>query len=188
MEIELKQTKSENDRLRAENERVEQDFNYFLQNKELSTAEVKEMKVELRDFKLRETRLLTDYAELEEENIMLQKQISGLRSSQVDFEGSKHEIRHMQEEVDLLNQQVEELSNLKKIAEKQLEESLESLQNEREQRYQLKKEMDAKLNSDSMYDLGNLAMSIKGAEDGGEGDSEEEATAGPSSSFEVWAV
>ena len=83
MEIELKQTKTDNERLRGEKERIEQDFNDFLQNKELSTAEVKEMKVELRDFKLRETRLLTDYAELEEENIMLQKQISGLRSSQV---------------------------------------------------------------------------------------------------------
>ena len=107
-------------------------------------------------------------------------------SSQVDFEGSKHEIRHLQEEVDLVTQQVEELSNLKKIAEKQLEESLEALQNEREQRYQLKKEMDAKLNSDSMYDLGNLAMSIQGAEDGegGEGD-DSEATALPSASYEV---
>jgi hypothetical protein len=41
------------------------------------------MKFELRDFKYRETRLLTDYAELEEENIMLQKQLSTLRSSQV---------------------------------------------------------------------------------------------------------
>ena len=102
----------------------------------------------------------------------------------MDFEGSKHEIRHLQEEVDLVTQQVEELSNLKKIAEKQLEESLEALQNEREQRYQLKKEMDAKLNSDSMYDLGNLAMSIQGAEDGGEGD-DSEATALPSASYEV---
>ena len=43
------------------------------------------MKTELRDFKHRETRLLTDYAELEEENIMLQKQISNLRSSQVSW-------------------------------------------------------------------------------------------------------
>ena len=107
-------------------------------------------------------------------------------SCQVDFEGSKHEIRHLQEEVDLVTQQVEELSNLKKIAEKQLEESLEALQNEREQRYQLKKEMDAKLNSDSMYDLGNLAMSIQGAEDGGGGEGDDsEATAVPSASYEV---
>jgi protein bicaudal D len=47
---------------------------------------------------------------------------------QVEFEGYKHEIRHLQEEVDVVNQQMEEMTNLKKIAEKQLEEALESLQ------------------------------------------------------------
>ena len=106
--------------------------------------------------------------------------------------------------------QVEELTNLKKIAEKQLEEALESLQAEREQRYldclpfldcnaivvdgdrgtsersawriswfwplhdmlctipcydltryALKKELDSKNNSESMYQLGNLALSIQ---------------------------
>ena len=35
-------------------------------------------------------------------------------------------------------------------------------QAEREQRYLLKKEMDVKLNSESMYNLGNLALSIHG--------------------------
>ena len=101
---------------------------------------------------------------------------------------------------------MEELTNLKKIAEKQLEEALESLQAEREQRflkslkmfkfsccsrcssfyvvlvvqdvqvvefddcvficilysrYALKKELDSKNNSESMYQLGNLALSIQ---------------------------
>ena len=86
--------------------------------------------------------------------------MSSLRSTTVEFEGAKHEIRHLQEEVEVLNSQVgisiifviwkklkshldldgddpaqvEELTNLKKIAEKQLEEALESLQAEREQR------------------------------------------------------
>lgn len=46
----------------------------------------------------------------------------------VEFEGYKHEIRHLQEELDVVNQQMEEMTNLKKIAEKQLEEALESLQ------------------------------------------------------------
>ena len=55
-------------------------------------------------------------------------QVSSLRSTTVEFEGAKHEIRHLQEEVELLNSQVEELTNLKRIAEKQLEEALESLQ------------------------------------------------------------
>ena len=87
--------------------------------------------------------------------------MSTLRSTTVEFEGAKHEIRHLQEEVEVLNSQVEELGNLKKIAEKQLEEALESLQAEREQRYALKKELDSKNNSESMYQLGNLALSIQ---------------------------
>ena len=87
--------------------------------------------------------------------------MSSLRSTTVEFEGAKHEIRHLQEEVEVLNSQVEELGNLKKIAEKQLEEALESLQAEREQRYALKKELDSKNNSESMYQLGNLALSIQ---------------------------
>ena len=87
--------------------------------------------------------------------------MSTLRSTTVEFEGAKHEIRHLQEEVEVLNSQVEELGNLKKIAEKQLEEALEALQAEREQRYALKKELDTKNNSESMYQLGNLALSIQ---------------------------
>ena len=115
MEIDLKQTKIENERVKAERDRIELELNDFLQSKELSIVEVKEMKTELRDFKQRETRLLTDYAELEEENIMLQKQISSLRSSQVEFEGSKHEIRHLTEEVELLKNRVEEAAEVEPL-------------------------------------------------------------------------
>ena len=84
----------------------------------------------------------------------------------IEFEGSKHEIRHLQEEVEVLNQQVMEQTNLKKIAEKQLEEALESLQAEREQRYNLKKEMDMKMNSESMINMGNLMRGLGGDEMG----------------------
>ncbi len=114
---------------------------------------------------VREARLLQDCTELEDENISLQKQVSTLRSSQVEFEGAKHEIRRLTEEVELLNSQVEELTNLKKIAEKQMEEALESLQAEREAKYALKKELDQKMNSESIYNLSNLALSIRGITD-----------------------
>ena len=33
-------------------------------------------------------------------------QVSSLRSTTVEFEGAKHEIRHLQEEVEVLNSQV----------------------------------------------------------------------------------
>lgn len=84
--------------------------------------------MELKDLKYRETRMMADYSELEEENISLQKQVASLRSSQVEFEGVKHEIRRMTEDLDLLNSQVEELTKLRQIAEKQMEEALEALQ------------------------------------------------------------
>lgn len=47
---------------------------------------------------------------------------------QVEFEGAKHEIRRLSEEIELLNSQVEELASLKKIAEKQMEDALTALQ------------------------------------------------------------
>lgn len=47
---------------------------------------------------------------------------------QVEFEVAKHELGRFQEELELLNQQVDELTKLRGIAEKQMEEALESLQ------------------------------------------------------------
>ena len=49
----------------------------------MTHLEIKEMRTDLKEYKMRETRMLSDYSELEEENIMLQKQISNLRTSQV---------------------------------------------------------------------------------------------------------
>ena len=49
-----------------------------------------------------------------------------LRFLQVEFEGSKHEIQRLQEDVEVYQQQVEELMKLKAIAEKQLKEALQS--------------------------------------------------------------
>ncbi|CAL4063262.1 unnamed protein product, partial [Meganyctiphanes norvegica] len=179
LELEAKQVKTELERVQSEKGRYANEFSEILKQKELSDHEKKQLKSELKDLKFRETRLFQDYAELEDENISLQKQISSLKSSQVEFEGAKHEIRRLQEETDVLNQQVEELSNLKKIAERQMEEALESLQAEREAKYALKKELDNRVNSESMYNLSNLAMSMKlsGSTDFGESDGEEEAPA-----------
>lgn len=161
MELDLKSTKVEVERLKTEKSGAMIELGNLKQENSLLETELKSLKGEVKEYRFRETRLLTDYSELEEENVLLQKQVSGLRSTTVEFEGAKHEIRHLQEELEVLNSQVEELTNLKKIAEKQLEEALESLQAEREQRYALKKELDTKNNSESMYQLGNLALSIQ---------------------------
>lgn len=44
------------------------------------------MREEIKEYKFRETRLLQDYTELEEENITLQKLVSTLKQSQVSIQ------------------------------------------------------------------------------------------------------
>jgi protein bicaudal D len=55
---------------------------------------------------------------------------------------------------------------LKKIAETQMEEALQALQSESEAKYALKKELDGHINRESMYNISNLAYSIRGMDDG----------------------
>lgn len=128
LENELRQNRHELERVTMERDRMLQENSDIGRDKSDTEAERMRLKAEVKELKFRETRMLTDYSELEEENISLQKQVSSLRSSQVEFEGAKHEIRRLAEEIELLHSQVEELANLKKIAEKQMEEALEALQ------------------------------------------------------------
>lgn len=53
--------------------------------REAATAETerRNARADVREMRTRETRLLADYSELEEENISLQKQVAALKSSQV---------------------------------------------------------------------------------------------------------
>ncbi|XP_035222070.1 protein bicaudal D-like isoform X1 [Stegodyphus dumicola] len=159
LEKELKQARQEVSRVGVEKERILQENIDLAKNCDVSEWEKRNYKAELKELKLREARLLSDNNELEEENISLQKQISSLRSSQVEFEGAKHEVRRLQEELEAAQGQIEELFSLKRIAEKQLEEALEALQSEREQKYALKKELDQRVNSESIFNINNLGFS-----------------------------
>lgn len=159
------QIRHELGRVQAEREHAMQEREELSKEHQQTEIERKTLRTELRECRFRETRLLQDYSELEDENISLQKQVSGLRSSQVEFEIAKHENRRLTEVVEWLNVQNEELSNLKGIAEKHMEEALESLQVEREAKYALKKELDQRMNSESIYNLSNLALSIRGITD-----------------------
>uniref|UniRef100_A0A182N8P6 Protein bicaudal D n=1 Tax=Anopheles dirus TaxID=7168 RepID=A0A182N8P6_9DIPT len=165
LENETKQLRHELDRVTSERDRMLQENAEIGRDKSGTEAERARLKAELKDMKYREARMLADYSELEEENISLQKQVSSLRSSQVEFEGAKHEIRRLTEEIELLNSQVEELASLKKIAEKQMEDALTALQVERENKYALKKELDTHINRESMYNISNLAYSIRSMEE-----------------------
>ncbi|MGH0123330.1 UNVERIFIED_CONTAM: hypothetical protein FKN15_067779 [Acipenser sinensis] len=136
-------------------------FSVF-QNNEMLELQRTRMKDEIREYKFRETRLLQDYTELEEENIMLQKLVSTLKQNQVEYEGLKHEIKCLEEETVLLNSQLEDALRLKEISESQLEEALDTLKNEREQKNNLRKELSQYISmSDSMYST-HLSISVDG--------------------------
>lgn len=80
-----------------------------------------------------------------------------LKQNQVEFESSKHEILRLQGDLEDFNMQLDELGGLKRIVEKKLEEALTSLGQEREQKHNLKKELDQRITQESMFNLSNLA-------------------------------
>lgn len=157
LERELKQVRHELECVQAEKERYLQENTELSKQTEVMEWERKNLRSELKELKFRESRLLTDNNELEEENISLQKQVSSLKSSQIDLETSKHEVRRLTEELEALQAQLEEFEHLKRIAERQMEEALEALQSEREQKYAVKKELDKRINSESILNLSSFA-------------------------------
>ncbi|XP_033647374.1 protein bicaudal D homolog 2-like isoform X3 [Asterias rubens] len=153
----LTHTKIENERLHARH------IELVMQTEKLEAAK-KTCKDDIRDTKFRESRLLQDYSELEEENIAMQKQISMLKSSVVEYEAMKHENRRLTEETQYLNTHIEDLIRLREIADKQIEETLQALEAEREQKHYLKKQLDQAMimemeafNNDLMNSSGLLA-------------------------------
>lgn len=56
------------------------------QNCEMVELQRNQLRDDIKEYKFRESRLLQDYTELEEENISLQKQVSVLKQSQVRAE------------------------------------------------------------------------------------------------------
>jgi len=75
---------------------------------------------------------------------------------QIEFESTKLENRRLRDEVSDLSAELEAVEQLKFIAEKNLAEALELLQQEREQRHGLKKELDQRVASEAMYGLQTL--------------------------------
>jgi len=96
------------------------------------------------------------------ENQKSDSQVSVLKSSQIEFESSKHEVRRLMDENDVLQAGFEEQEKLRQMAEKQMEDALVSLQHEREQRLALKREMDTLRSQDALSQLNSLAHSFLG--------------------------
>ncbi|XP_073694640.1 protein bicaudal D homolog 1-like isoform X2 [Garra rufa] len=140
-QAELKSSRSHASCTEAENERLGTILQELRESNEMLELQRSRMREEIREYKFREARLLQDYTELEEENISLQKLVSTLKQNQVEYEGLKHEIKVLEEETALLNSQLEDALRLKDISETQLEEALDSLKSEREQKNTLRKEL-----------------------------------------------
>ncbi|KAL4624931.1 protein bicaudal D1-like [Arapaima gigas] len=152
LQTELKQSRAAASNAQAESERLNLLLQELTEKNGALELQRNRMKEEIQEYKFREARLLQDYTELEEENIMLQKLVSTLKQNQVEFEGLKHEIKVLEEEMELLNSQLEEALRLKEIAEAHLEEALDTLKSEREQKNSLRKELAHFVSlSDSMY-------------------------------------
>ena len=165
LETELKVCKQSLERFTSENTSFSSVISELQQKSDTLEEQRRQLKSELKEYKIRENRNIMDYAELEEENCSLQKQVSQLKQGQVEFEGIKHEKKRLEEEIDDVNMQLEESLTLKKITEKNLEEALNALQVEREQKHALKKELDVRLTQESMFNLSNLAQ-LGGLSDG----------------------
>ncbi|XP_041853314.1 protein bicaudal D homolog 1 isoform X1 [Melanotaenia boesemani] len=150
----------------AENERLNALVQELRESNEMLDLQRSRMREEIKEYKFRETRLLQDYTELEEENITLQKLVSTLKQSQVEYEGLKHEIKVLEEETVLLNSQLEDALRLKEISEGQLEEALDALKSEREQKNNLRKELAHHISlTDSVYGAGtHLTLTVTGVE------------------------
>ncbi|CAI5648214.1 unnamed protein product [Oreochromis niloticus] len=141
-------------------------------------AEKGHLRDEIKEYKVRELRQLQDNGELEEENISLQKQVSVLKENQVEFESIKLELTQKNEEQEELRGQLEEAARLREIAERQLDEALEALKEEREQKNSLRRELSA-LTLNPFDSVGNLELHLEQLDDsqeegqGGEGEGED---------------
>ncbi|XP_055789959.1 protein bicaudal D homolog 1-like isoform X5 [Salvelinus fontinalis] len=160
LQTDLKLSRSVASNASNESERLNTVLQEHKESNEMLELQRSRMREEIREYKFREARLLQDYTELEEENITLQKLVSTLKQNQVEYEGLKHEIKVLEEETVLLNSQLEDAVRLKDISQSQLEEALDTLKIEREQKNSLRKELAHHITlSDSVYGAGaHLAL------------------------------
>ncbi|XP_061773929.1 protein bicaudal D homolog 1 isoform X2 [Nerophis ophidion] len=166
LQTELTLSRSVASNAQSESERLNVLGQELRESNDMLELQRSRMREEIKEYKFRETRLLQDYTELEEENITLQKLVSTLKQSQVEYEGLKHEIKVLGEETVLLNSQLEDALRLKEISAGQLEEALDALKNEREHKNNLRKELSHHLSlSDSVYGAGaHIALTVTAVE------------------------
>ncbi|XP_054464821.1 protein bicaudal D homolog 2 [Anoplopoma fimbria] len=179
VQAELKQARLALGNAHAEIDRLGSVSTQLKKECECLDAEKGHQRDEMKEYKVRELRQLQDNGELEEENISLQKQVSVLKENQIEFESIKLELTHKNEEQEEQRAQMEEAERLKEIAERQLDEALEALKEEREQKNCLRRELSA-LTLNPFDSMGNLELHLDQLDDsqeegqGGDGEGEGE--------------
>ncbi|CAL8367651.1 unnamed protein product [Lota lota] len=162
LQTDLRQSRNILTNTQSENERLASINLEMRESNQVVELQRSRLRDDVKEYKFREARLLQDYTELEEENISLQKQVSVLKQTQVEFEGLKHEIRRLEEDTQFLNSQLEDAVRLKEIAERQLGEALETIKTERELKASLRKELSHYMTiGDSLYHS-PLSISLDG--------------------------
>uniref|UniRef100_A0A1I8EE59 Protein bicaudal D n=1 Tax=Wuchereria bancrofti TaxID=6293 RepID=A0A1I8EE59_WUCBA len=161
LEADLKNCQHELDRYRTDLDR--------LQTLHINASEAasdldmqkRQLKEDLKELKNREQRLLNDYSELEEENISLQKQLSNLRSAQIEFESMKMEVKRLMDENDQLQADKDEANKLTIVAQKHLEDALLNVQQERDQKLAYKKELELMRNAEHLQQLNTMLFGLQ---------------------------
>ncbi|VDN01067.1 unnamed protein product [Thelazia callipaeda] len=161
LEMDLKSCQHEVERYRADLDRLQTlHLNASETASDLDTQK-RQLREDIKELKNREQRLLSDYSELEEENIMLQKQVSNLRSAQVEFEAVKIEVKRLMDEIDQLIADKEEANKLTIVAQKHLEDALVNVQQERDQKLMYKKELELMRNAEHLQQLNTMLFGLQ---------------------------
>lgn len=141
LETDLKFTKKGERNALSEVERLSTQNGGLLKEIEKQHEETKKLKSDLRELKGRDARHSQDYGDLEEENTNLQAQLSNLKSKLVEYEALKVENTSLREELDVVRVQLQMSTGKTDEVEKQLNETLDSLKEQRERNSLLQKEL-----------------------------------------------
>ncbi|VDO25636.1 unnamed protein product [Onchocerca flexuosa] len=161
LEADLKNCQHEVSRYRTDLDRLQTlHLNASEAASDLDTQK-RQLREDLKELKNREQRLLNDYSELEEENISLQKQLSNLRSAQIEFESVKIEVKRLMDENDQLQADKEEANSLTVVAQKHLEDALLNVQQERDQKLAYKKELELMRNAEHLQQLNTILFGLQ---------------------------
>ncbi|GMS96827.1 hypothetical protein PENTCL1PPCAC_19002 [Pristionchus entomophagus] len=164
LEADLRSKEQEVERVHSELADMQQQLQQTLAALKELEDERNKLKADQKDMKEREQRNAADLEFLEEENILHQKTIANLRGAQVEMESYKVEINQLAEQLHQSKNTLEESESLRRIMEIQHEEALILVQQERDQRLQLKREYDALKNQEHLNSLSSILGSIGSGE------------------------